>query len=141
MNLNMGSQKFENVEIPILWGKRAILEDNNGKISIISLEGTEAVIEVLGDKPAPNIQYELIEDGFKIIIDGQELYSLNPVRKIITGLSLKLPEFEIQSTGIRVGSNSFSRNMIVGFGVGIVVDEQGIGMGAPLPEGLAKLVV
>lgn len=141
MNLNMGSQKFENVEIPILWGKRAILEDNNGKISIISLEGAEAVIEVLGDKPAPNIQYELIEDGFKIIIDGQELYSLNPVRKIITGLSLKLPEFEIQSTGIRVGSNSFSRNMIVGFGVGIVVDEQGIGMGAPLPEGLAKLVV
>lgn len=141
MNLNIGSQKFENVEIPILWGKRAILEDNNGKISIISLEGAEAVIEVLGDKPAPNIQYELIEDGFKIIIDGQELYSLNPVRKIITGLSLKLPEFEIQSTGIRVGSNSFSRNMIVGFGVGIVIDEQGIGMGAPLPEGLAKLVV
>lgn len=141
MNLNMGSQKFENVEIPLLWGKRAILEDKKGRISIISLEGAKAVIEVLGDKPAPNIQYELIDDGFKIIIDGQELYSYDPGRRIITGLSLKLPECEIQSTGIRVGTNMFSGNIIMGFGVGIVVDERGIGMGAPLPEGLAKLVV
>lgn len=59
----------------------------------------------------------------------------------MTGLSLKLPECEIQRTGIRVGCNMFSGNMVMGFGVGIVVDERGIGMGAPLPEGLAKLVV
>ncbi|GAG31109.1 unnamed protein product [marine sediment metagenome] len=141
MNLNMGSQKFENVEIPLLWGKRAILEDKKGRISIISLEGAKAVIEVLGNKPAPNIQYELIEDGFKIIVDGQELYSYDPGRRIITGFSIKLPECEIQSTGIRIGTNMFSGNIIIGSGVGIVVDERGIGMGAPLPEGLAKLVV
>ena len=141
MNLKMGNQRFENVEIPLLWGKRAILEDKKGSISIISLEGTEAVIEVLGNKPAPNIQYEPIEDGFKVIVNGQELYSFDPKRRTITGLSLKLPECEIQNTGIRVGSNLFSGNMIVGYGVGIVVDERGIGMGAPLPEGLAKLVV
>lgn len=141
MNLNMGSQVFENVEIPLLWGKRAVLEDKKGMISIISLEGEKAVIEVLGDKPAPNIQYELIEDGFKIVIDGQELYSFDPVKRTITGLSLNLPECEIQSSGIRVGGSTFSGNVIVGFGVGIVVDERGIGMGAPLPEGLAKLVV
>lgn len=141
MNLNMGSQKFENVEIPLLWGKRAVLEDKKGRISIISLEGNKAVIEVLGDKPAPNVQYEMIEDGFKIIVDGEELYSFDPNRRVITGLSLNLPECEIQSSGIRVGTNMFSGNMVVGFGVGIVVDERGIGMGAPLPEGLAKLVV
>ncbi|MCK4825582.1 hypothetical protein KA005_58075 [bacterium] len=141
MNLNMGSQKFENVEIPLLWGKRAVLEDKKGRISIISLEGSEATIEVLGDKPAPNIQYEIIEDGFKIIKDGQDLYSFDPGRHIITGLSLKLAECEIRSTGIRVGTNMFSGNTVVGFGVGIVVDERGIGMGAPLPEGLAKLIV
>jgi hypothetical protein len=139
--LEMGNQRFENVEIPLLWGKRAILEDKKGRISIISLEGAEAVIEILGNKPAPNIQYEPIEDGFKIIVDGQELYSFDPKRRTITGLSLKLPECEIQSTGIRVGSNMFSGNTVIGFGVGIVVDERGIGMGAPLPEGLAKLVV
>jgi len=141
MNLNMGNQKFENVEIPLLWGKRAVLEDKKGRISIISLEGTKATIEVVGDKPAPNIQYELIKDGFKIIKEGKDLYGFDTKRHIITGLSLKLPECEIKSDGIRVGTNMFSGNMVVGFGVGIVVDERGIGMGAPLPEGLAKLVV
>ena len=141
MNLNMGGQVFDNVEIPLLWGKRAVLEDKKGRISIISLEGKDAVIEVLGDKPAPNIQYELIEDGFKIIVDGKELYNFDPERGIITGLLLNLPECEIQKSGIRVGTNMFSGNMVAGFGVGIVVDERGIGMGAPLPEGLAKLVV
>ncbi len=141
MNLNMGGQEFENVEIPLLWGKRAVLEDKKGRISIISLEGSEATIEVLGNKPAPNIQYELIKDGFKIIKDGEVLYSFDPGRRIITGLSLKLPECEVQSTGIRVGTNMISGNRFVGLGVGIVVGERGIGMGAPLPEGLAKLVV
>jgi hypothetical protein len=141
MNMNMGNQIFENVEIPLLWGKRAILEDKKGRVSIISLGGTEAFLEVLGSKPAPSIQYELIKDGFKIIVNGQELYSFDPERRIITGLSLNLPEIEIQRTGIRVGSNMFSGNKVGGFGVGIVVDERGIGMGAPLPEGLAKLVV
>ncbi len=140
MNLNMGFQVFKNVQIPLLWGKRAVLEDKKDRISIISLERTEAIIEVLGDKPAPNIQYELIEDGFKIIIDGQELYSFDPDRRIITGLSLNLPECEIQRSGIRVGSNVFSENRVVGLGVGIVVDERGIGMGTPLPERLARLV-
>jgi hypothetical protein len=141
MNLNMGSQKFEDVEIPLLWGKRAILEDKKGRISIISLEGAEAIIEVLGNKPAPNIQYELIENGFKIIMEGKDLYSFEPTKRIITGLFLKLPECEIQDNGIRIGSNFFSGNIVRGFGVGIVVDERGIGMGAPLPEGLAKLLV
>ena len=44
MNIDMGTQKFMNVDIPLLWGKRAIIEDKKGKISIISLEGKEAVI-------------------------------------------------------------------------------------------------
>jgi hypothetical protein len=141
MNLNMGGQKFNNVEIPLLWGKRAVLQDKENKISIISLEGEEAVIEILGDKPAPNIQYELIEDGFKIIINDNELYSYNPGKKTITALSLNLPECEINNSNIRVGTNMFSGNMVSGFGVGIIVDERGLGMGAPLPDGLAKLVV
>ncbi|MCH8945067.1 MAG: hypothetical protein IH910_09820 [Proteobacteria bacterium] len=90
MNLNMGSQSFRNVEIPLLWGKRAILQDKKGRISIISLEGEEAKIEVLGDKPAPNIEYELVSDGFKIMRMGKDLYSFSPNSRIITGLSLVL---------------------------------------------------
>ena len=59
--------------------------------------------------------------------------------RTITGISLKLPECEIQEAGIRIGTNSFSGNTIMGFGVGIIVDETGFGMGVSLPEALAKL--
>jgi len=141
MNLKMGSQTFQNVNVPLLWGKRAVLEDSKSRVSIISLEREKAKVEVLGNEPAQGIDYELIGNGFKIIIDGVELYSFDPVNKIITGLELKLPECQISSTSIRVGSNVFSGNTVVGAGVGIIVDENGIGMGAPLPEGLAKLVI
>lgn len=141
MNLNMGSQKFEDVKIPLLWGKRAILEDKTGRISIILLDGKKAIIEVLGNEPAPNIQYEPIEDGFKVILNGQELYSFNKERRVIKGLSQRLPECEIQGDGIRIGSNILSGNKEIGFGVGVAVYEQRIVMGADLPEGLARLVV
>ncbi len=141
MNLNMGSQRFEGVKILLIWGKRAILEDKTSRISIILLDGAKAVLEVLGNKPAPNIQYELIEDGFKVILNGQELYSFDKKRRIIKGLSRKLPECEIQSSSIRIGSNILSWDKDIGFGVGIAVYEQRIVMGLPLPEGLAKLVV
>lgn len=141
MNLNMGSQVFRNVEIPLLWGKRAVLQDEKGRISVISLEGSEAEIEILGDKPAPGIKYELVKGGFKIYSDGTELYVFYPDRRIISGLSVKLPECEIGTTETRIGTNVFSGNMVSGYGVGIVVDERGIGMGAPLPPGLAKLTV
>jgi hypothetical protein len=140
MNLNMGGKRFEDVKIPLLWGKRAILEDNTGRISIILLDGTKAVLEVLGNEPAPNIQYELIEDGFKVIHNGQELYSFDKKRRVIIGLSQKLPECEIQGGGIRIGSNILSRNKTIGFGVGVAVYEQRIVMGNSLPEGLARLV-
>ncbi|TDI76063.1 MAG: hypothetical protein E2O82_00810 [Betaproteobacteria bacterium] len=141
MNLNMGGQRFEDVKIPLIWGKRAILEDNTGLISIILLDGTKAVLEVLGNEPAPNIQYEVIEDGFKVINNGQELYSFDKERRVIKGLSQKLPECEIQSGGIRIGSNILSRKKATGFGVGVAVYEQRIVMGNSLPEGLARLVV
>lgn len=142
MDLKMGSQEFQNVQIPLLWGKRAIVEDNQKRISIISLEGKEAKIEILGDKPAPNIEYEVIEENaYKIISDGDALYSYSPQTRTITGISIKLPECEIQDSGIRVGTNRFMGNTIQGFGVGIIVNESGFGMGGPLPEGLAKLKV
>jgi len=141
MNLNMGSQVFQNVQIPLLWGKRAVLQDDKGRLSVISLEGSEPEIEILGDKPAPGIKYELVKDGFKIYKDGSDLYVFYPDKKIISGLSIKLPECEISNTGTRIGTSMFSGNMVMGAAVGIVVDERGVGMGASLPPGLAKLTV
>lgn len=140
MNLNMENQTFEDVRIPLLWGKRAILEDKKGRISIILLDGNKAVLEVLGNEPTSNIQYETIEDGFKVIHNGQDLYSFNRKKRVITGHSQKLPECEIRGGGIRIGSNVLSRNKTLEFGVGVEVQEQRIIMGNSLPRGLARLV-
>jgi len=141
MNIKMSSQIFKDVEIPLLWGKRAIMEDKEGKIYIIALDGKKATIEVIANEPAPNIEYELVETGFKIILNGNDIYSFDPNKKIITSISLNLPECELNASHTRIGSNIISGCSISGFGVGIVVNEQGMGIGAPLPEGLAALIV
>lgn len=141
MNLNVGNQIFEDVRIPLLWGKRAILEDKTGRISIILLDGNKAVLEVSGNEPTSNIQYVTKEDGFKVIRNGQELYSFDKKRRVITGHSQKLPECEIRDGGIRIGSNVLSRSKAIGFGVGVEVYEQSIVMGNSLPKGLARLVM
>lgn len=122
-------------------GARPIIEDNDGKLTIISLEGIEAKIEVIADEPAANIEYEIIENGFKILSEGQALYTFNPDSGIITLVSLNPPECEVGEGGIRIGSNCFSYNTIIGSVVGIIVNESGIGMGARIPESLAKLQV
>ena len=140
MNLNMGNQIFEDVRIPLLWGKRAILEDKTGRISIILLDGNKAVLEVLGNEPTSNIQYKLKENGFKVIHNGQELYSFDKKRRVITGHLQKLPECEIRCNGIRIGNNVLSRSNAIDYGVGVEVYEQRIVMGNRLPEGLARLV-
>ena len=140
MNLNMENQIFEDVRIPLLWGKRAILEDKKGRISIILLDGNKAILEVLGNEPTSNIQYETIEEGFKVIHNGQDLYSFNRKRRVLTGHSQKLPECEIRGGGIRIGSNVLSRSKTLEFGVGVEVHEQRIIMGNNLPRGLARLV-
>jgi len=141
MNIQMGNHVFHDVDIPILWGVRAVLQDKKGRISVINLEGEKAELEILGDKPAPNIEFEPSLDGFRIIKNGESLYNYNPDEKVLTGILLKLPECEIKDWRIRVGTNIFSGNVISGSGVGIIVTEKGIGMGAPLPKGLAKLLV
>ena len=140
MNLNMENQIFKDVRIPLLWGKRAILEDKTGRISIILLDGNKAILEVLGNEPTSNIQYELKEGGFKVILNGQDVYSFDKRRRVITGHLQRLPECEIRGSGIRIGSNVLSRSKVIGFGVGVEVYEQRIVMGNSLPIGLARLV-
>ena len=141
MNLRMGSQFFSNVEIPVLWGQRAVLQDKKGRLSIIDLGGNVAHIEILADAPAPGVPFRPRVDGVCILKEGTELYTYNAVDKVLTSITLDLPQCEIGETGIRIGGSTFSGNVISGVPVGIAVTPKGIGMGAPLPPGLAKLVV
>jgi len=141
MNLRMGSQVFTDVQIPLLWGERAIVQDEDGRLSVVDLSGERANVEILADQPAPGVGFRPWLDGIVILQDGAELYSYNPREKTLSSLSLGLPEVEISATGTRIGTNWFSGNVVTGFGVGVAVSKEGISLGAPLPARLARLTL
>jgi hypothetical protein len=142
MNLQMGSHHFINVQIPLLWGTRAVLQDPQGRLSVIDLAGPRATLEVLEDEPAQGVSFAPRVDGFVIMdSEGTELYKVNPTAKSIEPISLNLLPVTIARDLIRVGTNTFQGNMVSGYGVGISVTEQGIGLGGPVPKGLAALQV
>jgi hypothetical protein len=141
MNFQMGGQVFRDVQIPFLWGERAVIQDRQGRLSIIDLSGEEARLEILADEPAPGITFRPRIDGVVILSDGTELYSYNPREKVLTSISLGLPECQISPSATRVGTNQFIGNVISGVGVGIAVTRDGIALGAPVPPKLAKLVI
>jgi hypothetical protein len=141
MNIRMGSQVYRDVQIPLLWGERAIIVDEHGRLSVIDLSGEKAQVEVLADEPAPGIGFRPLLDGIVVLKDRTELYSYNPSEKTISSLSLGLPDIQISIGGTRVGTNWFSGNVFVGSGVGLSVSKDGISLAAPLPSKLARLAI
>ncbi len=73
--------------------------------------------------------------------EGKELYKYNPSKKVLTSVSLHLPECHITRDSIKVGSSVFIGNAVSGAPVGLIVTSEGVGMGASMPPGLAKLVI
>lgn len=141
MNLRMGSQIFSGVQIPLLWGSRAVIQDKKNRLSVIDLSGTKARLEILADAPANGVAFEPTFSGFKIIENGVALYLYDPEEKRLESLSLGLPVCEITPSGIRIGGSQFSNNYVHGYGVGMAVTPERISMGAPLPPGLAQLTI
>ena len=141
MNLRMGGQVFRNVQIPLLWGQRAIVQDAHDRLSVVDLSGDQARLELLADEPAPGVRFRLQIDGFVILQDGVELYSYNPDEKTISSHSLGLPEVQISQAGTRIGASWFSGNVVDGAGVGVSVSRSGVSFGAPVPPNLAKLTI
>ena len=141
MNLQMGSHFFADVEIPILWGSRAIVQDRKERISVIDLAGQSPRLEILGDEPAPGVEFAPIVDGSIIMVEGVRLYSYHTDQRRLESISLDLPDCTISESGIVIGTNRFSGNLVSGYAIGIAVSERGIAMGAPMPAGLAQLVI
>ncbi len=142
MNIRLGHDFFADVVIPILWGSRAILRDKQGHLSIINLEGDAPVLEVVDDKPARETEFSPTMNGFMIIDHaGTRLYTLEPKTKLITSFVSRLPAVVVGLDELRVGPNVLSGNIVVGIGVGIVITENGLTLGGPLPHGLANLRV
>ena len=139
MNLQMGTQTFANVQVPLLWGERAIIQDKHDRLSVIDLSGEKARLEVLADEPAPGVRFRPSVDGIVIFKGDVELYTFNSKEKTISSIALGLPEIQISSVGTRVGSNWLSGNVIYGAGVGVAVGKDSVSLGAPLPPKLAQL--
>ena len=74
--------------------------------------------------------------------DGRELYSYNPKEKLLSSITLDLPDVQISDEVTRIGTNSFSRNRISGYGVGIAVRSDGIASSVRrFRQRLAKLAI
>lgn len=139
MNLKMGNQFFHGVQIPLLWGNRAIIQDKANRLSVIDLSENTARLEIVGDQPAPGVAFEPSFSGFKILKNGAVLYSYDPNDKRLESVSLGLPDCQITKWEIRIGNSKFSGNSISGYEVGLAVTPESIFVGAPMPPGLAKL--
>lgn len=142
MDIAISGHQFRDVGIPLLWGNRAVLADKKGRLSVINLSDHEARLELLADKPAPGVRYEPVAGGFKIWgPDNEPAFIFKNGDRTLTSINERLPEVQLSEREIRAGSISFSSNSVSGHGVGIHVTEDGIGMGGPLPPGLAKLKI
>lgn len=139
MKCRIGSQVFVDVQIPVLWGKRAILQDASARLSVIDLSGDKARPEIMGDEPADGVEFVPTVDGFAICCSGKEMYRYSPNDKRLVGKAVGLPDCQITEEWIAVGNNRYSGSTVVGSPVGILVTENLVSMGAPLPPGLAEL--
>lgn len=141
MNVSFGSQIFSQVQVPLLWGSRAIISHPTGEYSVIDLSGDVARPEIIKNIPAPQIEYVEREDGIVIFKESDEAFFFSPARSLFRDISTTLPECEIRKDSIRIGNNTIGSSMITGFQVGIGVSENGMFIGGPLPSGLAALRV
>lgn len=141
MDIRFGSQVFSGVQIPLLWGARAVIGHPGGELSIIDLSGDLAKPEIVSNTPWKGVEYSEKEDGFVIYSDGKPSYFFSPSRKIIRDLSGKLPECEITNEQVRIGTNTIRNSMIQGFQVGMGVTENGFFIGGSAPKGLAPLII
>jgi hypothetical protein len=139
MNFRLGSQNFSGVQIPLLWGTRAVLSHPTGALSVIDIGGESAFPEIVSDEPWKQVEYTEKEDGFVIYRGDKQAYFYSPSRKLFRDMMGALPECEISNNHIKIGTNKISGGMISGFGVGIGVSESGFFMGGPIPPGLAEL--
>jgi len=141
VDIRLGENTFVDVQIPLLWGSRAISQDRNGCLSVVDLSEGAIKVEIIGDKPVPGVPCMATGGGYDVLSDGDPLYHYNPVSKTLTSISLGLPTCQVGPGYVRVGGSLFSGNMMMGTGVGIAVTENGTQIGASLPPVLEALVV
>jgi hypothetical protein len=139
VDIQLGEQVLRNVQIPLLWGSRAISQDRQGHLSVVDLsEGIR--VEILDDRPVPDLPIARNGHGFDVLLDGKPLYHYDPEEKTLASAELGLPECQVSRRFVRVGANRFGINSVIGSGIGIVVTPAETSIGAPIPK-LLQLVI
>lgn len=139
MDIQLGEHLLRDVQIPLLWGSRAISQDQQGHLSVVDLsEGVK--IEIIGDEPVPGLPIVQNGHGFDVLVDGEPLYHYDSEQKILKSIDLELPNCQIGNKFVRIGANTFDSNSVAGAGIGIVVTKNMTWIGAPLPRELELLV-
>jgi hypothetical protein len=138
MNIEFGGHVFQNVDIPVLWGDRAIFQDKEGLVSVIDVSQPTPTPEIIANEPAPGVDYLPTTEGLRILSGGSVLYMFQTEPARLHGVNLDLPDIVIDKSRITVGTNVFESNFISGAQVGLAITSSGMGMGAPLPENLRR---
>ena len=149
---NVGGNQFKNVTFPFVFEDRYfMLEASSEKDvwTVLQLKDGDLIIEVLKNEPHQNPSTEVTTNPTGIITvsdkdSGKFLYKIRPESKstsIFGSINGEETEIKITDKEIRVGTNSFQKNMVIGLSVGIMVDKNGgIGMGGGLPKEFEKFI-
>lgn len=150
--INIGSNKFDQVEIPLVFEDRYFLiEEQNGNDlwTVLTFADGNPVVEILRNEPQQNALSTASKNptGIVTIADpntGAFLYKLRPGSKnssIFGSMNGQETEIKITDREIRIGTNVIQKSMIVGSPVGIKVGKNGtIDIGTKLPPEFQKLV-
>ena len=117
-------------------------------ISVVVEHEGNLIFEIFKNKPNRNQLTKVIRSTPGIIIVSDKtsnkfIYKIRPSSEtsIVFGtLSSGYITAAVSNEVIKVDANTFTTNMYQGFGVGIIVTEDGIGTGAPLPPHMKKLL-
>jgi hypothetical protein len=139
MDLWIGSQSLRDVDVTLLWGSRAIVQDRQGKLSVVDLSLRPARLEILRDRPAPGINFVPTIGGFRILSYPDGSYDYNPKDKILTSGAGDLPNCQIDGQFIRVGTSVLQRGEAFGVGIGPRVTADQIAFQLGLPQEIAEL--
>jgi hypothetical protein len=141
MDLWIGDQTLRDVDVPLLWGSRAVIQHRNGKLSVVDLGTRPARLEILNDQPAPGVNFVPTIGGFRILSYPEGSYDFSPKEKTLTSWSGDLPLCQIEDRQIRVGTSVLGRGEPFGVGVGPRVTADQIAFQLGLPGELAELMM
>ena len=141
MNLKIGMWTFTKVQIPLLWGSRVVLDDREGRISVVDLSGDTATVEIIGDRPAFGVDISMDLDSLTILCEGSGLYRYTIEQKLLSSLDLGLPDCQIGRNWIRVACNAFLGTTMSRLGTITAITKDGIVEGASLPPELSEFII